>query len=112
MAEVNKVLCSDENTSPFNINEYRVVAKRVVTKKVSTIRPRWILRTNSIPPINTKGSRAVAPTHQLALWRGPSAVKATAIAAGLNICFLRIVKIYFDAIASHDAANKKVKLTN
>lgn len=89
--------------------EYTIVAKNENTKKETTIFTLCNLRIIKIPPNNTNGKSMTDPTHQLADCLGPKAVKVTAIAAGLKICFLFIVSKYFEAIASPAAANKKVR---
>jgi hypothetical protein len=55
------------------------------------------------PPKSTKGNIFGVPIHQLAVSFIVKAVSTTAKAAGLNICFLYIVNIYFDAIAQTEA---------
>ena len=49
------------------------------------------------------------PTHQLADRFRKKAVRQTAMAAGLNMCFLPIAKIYFDATAIAEAQKAKAK---
>jgi hypothetical protein len=97
-----------ERTLALDSKEYRIVAKDVEAKKVKTMRLLPIFLMTSMPPIRTKGSITAVPTHQLALCRGPKAVKTTAMAAGLNKCFLSIASKYFEEIASPETASKNV----
>ena len=59
------------------------------------------------PPIKTKGSIERVPTHQVAKYPVRSEAENKPIAAGLNICFLLMAKIYFEAIAKTDDHNMK-----
>jgi len=69
-------------------------------RNASTRSKRWSFLITSRPPTTTNAIIGrLPPIHQLADWFMAKAVMTTAIAAGLKICFLPMVKMYFDAIA-------------
>ncbi len=80
---------------------------RVIIEKTKSWSNLCTFRTTSKPPISTKGSsESVPPTHQLAYVPNTMPVTATASATGLKICFLSMVRIYFEAIATMLASTK------
>ena len=60
-------------------------------------------------PNSAKGSIGNVAIHQLADPPKPCDVNTTAIATGLNICFLNNAKIYFDEMESMDAHTARAK---
>lgn len=53
------------------------------------------------------GKRDIVPIHQEADPLNPNAVRVTAIATGLKMCFLSIAKIYFEDAVKTAAQNSK-----
>jgi hypothetical protein len=99
---------ADRTPVPFPSPAPRVTASAAPKKlKIKSDRANF-LATRS-PPTSTKGSMANVPTHQLAAWFNVNAAIATANAAGLKICFLRIARMYFDAIAHTPAQSRNAE---
>jgi hypothetical protein len=83
----------------------KLIIKREAQKKVRTNLNRLIFRTINNPK-RVKGSIVVVPIHQVAVPWIAKAVRTTAIAAGLKICFLCIARIYFDETARTPAQKR------
>lgn len=98
-----------------NVLKFDTVEKRVVTvatsRKLKTRSKRNIFLVNINPPTSTNGNIHSVPIHQLAEPLIAYAVRTTANAAGLKICFRLMAKIYFEAIAQTDAHAARLKKT-
>jgi len=97
---------ADKTPAPLASAVPRVTAHAAARKlKIKSHRANFLA--TSTPPDRTKGTMARVPTHQLASWFKLNAATATASAAGLKMCLLRIARRYFDAIA-HTPAQRKI----
>ena len=85
------------------------VTKNAAAKKLRTRSNLLIFLATKNAVISVNGNIHNVPTHQLAENPMVKARIATATAAGLNICFLPIARIYFEDIASAAAQAKNCK---
>jgi len=69
-----------------------------MAKKLTTNSNLLIFANTKIPPKIIRGSVKTLPIHQEAPVLKNTALKKTAIAVGLKMCFFLIAKIYFETI--------------